>query len=255
MENIKLKYLIMRIINIITTLTFIATANSSDQNLTNKEENQPKSRKILKTFEDKTQCISDDKLFEELHRSHPYTEIVNCERPASLTSRGITGGGEIKENTKDTFLHISGLADCVGVILKGVAYSGAYHVYRADLRETYQSQEINKNGNFAKWLREYREKEIDPLQTQVFIASSCWTKNVTDVITVLGDQSYNVHFMSIPDLQLGSSLPYREILISSKSPYLERILRLKSIYDHSLTTELAIDTHTGAVWRNHFFYQ
>ena len=55
----------MRIINIITTLTFIATANSSDQNLTNKEENQPKSRKILKTFEDKTQCISDDKLFEE----------------------------------------------------------------------------------------------------------------------------------------------------------------------------------------------
>lgn len=228
------------------------------------EKNQLEGRRILNTFVTEEQfepfawetitttIIADDELFEDLHIQRPYPKIPNCEKPAVLEPRGIFARRAIRGNEEGAILHISGIADCVGVVLKGAAYSGAYHASFMDLREFYKPQELNKNGNFAKWLNEYKAKEINFSKAKVFVASSFWTQNADDVIALLTGQGFDVHYMSIPDLQLKSlDDANRKVFISSTSPYLERVLALQGARI-PLLTQLAVDTQTGAAWCEHF---
>ncbi|MEI6628081.1 MAG: hypothetical protein WCN27_01560 [Alphaproteobacteria bacterium] len=253
----------MLLSNIIFVLIFMATASSAEHYHTRKKEQQEDGR-VLGTFETKEQfepfavetvtttVIAADGLFEKLRRQYPYPKIPNSERPEFLGERGIFSRGEIRKNDEDKFLHISGLDDSVGVVLRGTEYSGAYHVSSMDLRNFCPPQELNKNGNFAKWLDEYKGKEINFSKAQVFIASSFWTKNVEDVLYLLAHNGFNAHYMSIPDLELSfSGDANREVFIRQDSPYLERVLALKG-HRIPLLTQLAVDTQTGAAWCEHF---
>lgn len=254
----------MLLSNIIFVIIFIATANPAAHYCTSEKEHQ-EGGKILGKFQTKEQfepfavetvtttVISSDVLFEKLRRKYPYQEISSCEKPLALEERGITARGEIRENDEDQFLHISGLADSVGVVLKGTEYSGAYHVSSMDLRNFWPPQELNKNGNFAKWLNEYKEKEINFSKAQVFIASSFWTKNVEDVLYLLAHNGFHAHYMSIPDLELRSlDDANREVFISPTSPYLGSVLALKG-HRIPLLTQFAVNTQTGAAWCEHSF--
>lgn len=253
----------MLLSNILFVIIFMATASPAAQYETSEKEYQEDVR-ILGTFQKKEQfepfawetvtttIISDDRVFAELHRQYPYPEIASDEKPEVLGQRGMGFRGVIRKNADDGFLHISHLNDCVGVVLNGNTYSGAYHVSFMDLREFYRPQELNKKGNFAKWLDEYKATEINFSQARVFIASSFWTQNVDDVITILKDRGLDVHHMSIPDLKLVSTDANREVFISSTSPYLGRILALQGAMI-SLSTQLAVHIQTGEAWCEHFF--
>jgi hypothetical protein len=263
-DSINFKWRLMLLSNIIFVIIFMATANPAAQYCTSEKEYQA-DREILGTFKTEEQfepfavetvtttVISSDVLFEKLRRKYPYPEISSCEKPLALGERGITARGEIKKNGKDEFLHISGLDANVGVVLKGAEYSGAYHVSFMDLRNFWPPQNLSENGAFAKWLKEYKEIEINFSKAQVFIASSFWTQNIEDALHLLAQQGFNVHYMSIPDLELRSlDDANREVFISPTSPYLRSVLALKG-QRIPLLTQFAVNTQTGAAWCEHSF--
>ncbi len=257
----------MLLSNIIFVIVFMATASSAEhyQIKGEGEEEAQESRIVLRTFKTKEQfepfewetvtttIYSDDRLFKGLRNQYPYPKIPSYEKPEFLRQQDILACGDIRENAEGTSLRIDRITESVGVILNGAEYSGAYHPSRMDLREFCNPQNLKENGTFAKWLDRYKAKEINFSKAKVFIASSFWTQNVDDVIALLIGRGFEVHSMSIPDLQLSPLVDAEtEVSISSISPYLERILALEGRLI-PLSTQLSVNTQTGEAWCNHSF--